>query len=76
MVNVDGETGLVVAPGDPVALRGAMQRLWDEDALAATLGANARMRFERLFTADRMGDGYVNLYRKLVNGDDASATAD
>ncbi|QIE24829.1 glycosyltransferase family 4 protein [Caballeronia sp. SBC2] len=65
-VNVDGETGLVVPASDPGALLGAMGRLWEDDALAAKLGQNGRTRFETLFTADKMVDAYVDLYRRLV----------
>ena len=40
-VNVDGETGLIVRPSDPLALRAGMQRLWDDDALATRDAADA-----------------------------------
>lgn len=65
-VNVDGTTGLVVPPSDPGALRDAMQRLWDDDALAARLGRNARARFDAKFTAETMVDLYVDLYKRLI----------
>jgi len=38
----DGETGLVVAPGDPAALAAAIDRLLADPALTARLGAAAR----------------------------------
>ncbi len=38
----DGDTGLLVAPGDADALRAAMQRLVDFPALCAQLGARAQ----------------------------------
>jgi len=38
----DGETGLVVEPGDPAALAAAIGRLLDEPGLRATLGAAGR----------------------------------
>ena len=40
----DGETGLVVAPGDPVALAHAIDRLLADAALRDRLGAAARTR--------------------------------
>src|SRR5262249_38844878 len=43
----DGETGLLVDPGDPVALAGAMRRLWHDPALAAGLGVRAKLRVRR-----------------------------
>lgn len=66
-VNVDGETGLVVAPGDVQGLRGAMGRLWENGELCQRLGNAGRGRFEQLFTADHMVESYVSLYRTLVN---------
>ncbi|HSM01059.1 MAG TPA: glycosyltransferase [Acidimicrobiia bacterium] len=38
----DGETGLLVPPGDPVALAAAIDRLLDDREFAAALGAAAR----------------------------------
>jgi glycosyltransferase involved in cell wall biosynthesis len=65
-VNVDGETGLVVAPNDPVALRGAMGKIWGDERLAIDLGTAGRTRFEALFTANTMVESYVDLYRRVV----------
>lgn len=64
-VNEHGTTGWVVPPDDPAALRGAMQRLLDDPLQAQALGAQARQRFERLFTAERMADAYLALYRDV-----------
>ncbi len=49
-VVTDGESGLVVPPGDGDALRGAMQRLLDDDELRLRLGEGAARR-AALFTA-------------------------
>ena len=65
-INIDGETGLVVPPSDPVALRGAMQTLWDNPELARSMGHRAEARFEELFTAETMARNYNELYRELV----------
>lgn len=65
-VNADGETGYTVPPGDPEAFAAAMARLAAETPLSARLGANARARYERLFTARTMADSYVALYRALA----------
>ncbi len=43
----DGENGLLVPPGDPLALRDALARLAHERGLAARLGAAARATAER-----------------------------
>lgn len=65
-VNVDGETGLVVPPGDVVALRGAMKRLWADDALCRRLSMAGMARFQNLFTAEHMANAYVDLYQRLT----------
>ncbi len=47
---VPAEAALLVPPGDPVALRGALARLLDEPALRASLAAGARSARARLPT--------------------------
>lgn len=64
--NLDGVTGLVVPPDDPVALRAAMLRLFEDDRLAADLGAAARSRVLEEFTVDRMAARYMALYEELL----------
>jgi glycosyltransferase involved in cell wall biosynthesis len=49
----DGDNGLLVAPGDPRALRAALERLAQEPALADRLGAAARRTAES-FAWDRV----------------------
>jgi glycosyltransferase involved in cell wall biosynthesis len=66
-VNVDGETGLVVAANDAGAFRDAMGKFWTDEGMAARLGVNARARFETKFTAERMIDSYVKLYINLID---------
>jgi len=65
-INIDGETGLVVAPGDAAALRAAMGRLWNDPALAHAMGRNAAQRFEQVFTSTQMAAGYAALYREVL----------
>ncbi|MBV8635996.1 MAG: glycosyltransferase [Burkholderiaceae bacterium] len=67
-VNIDGETGLVVPPNDPAALSTAISRIAGDAPLAADMGQRARARFDELFTAERMGRAYVELYQKVLNG--------
>lgn len=65
-VNIDEETGIVVPPDSPLALRKAMRRLWDNPLEAQRFGANARTRFQALFTAERMCKKTVDAYRELI----------
>ncbi|EWC39201.1 glycosyltransferase [Pseudomonas stutzeri] len=65
-VNIHEETGLAVPPASPAALRAAMQRLWDNPQEAQVFGANAAMRFEQLFTADRMCAETTRVYHDVI----------
>ena len=49
----DGDTGLLVPPGDPQALRAALERLASDPALRAGMGVAARRRVERDFELGR-----------------------
>jgi len=65
-VNINEETGFVIPPSDPAALAAAMRRLADSPPLAATLGRNARMRYERYFSGDALGRAYADLYTEVL----------
>jgi len=67
-VNIDSETGLVVPPSDPEALRKAMQYLWEHPDIAAEMGRAGERRYREMFTAERMAASYGTLYRKLLEG--------
>lgn len=65
-ININGETGLVVAPGDASALRLAMDTIWQDRLYAEKLGKGAKTRFEQLFTAEKMIKSYTALYNSLI----------
>ncbi|MCF7966211.1 MAG: glycosyltransferase family 4 protein [Methylobacter tundripaludum] len=65
-INVADETGLVVPPSDPVALRQAMRYLWEHPEEAAEMGRRAEQRYWEHFTAEQMVQSYVDLYEELV----------
>lgn len=65
-INIAGETGLVVPPGDPAALRKAMRTLWEHPEQAEAMGRRAALRADALFSADAMVAGYAHLYRSLM----------
>lgn len=65
-INVADETGLVVPPNDPTALRQAMQYMWEHPVRAAEMGRRAEDRYWKFFTAEQMVGDYVKLYHELV----------
>ena len=65
-VNAHGETGWVVPPDDSETLRRTMETLLHDPAQARLMGAAARARFERLFTASGMAARYESLYAQVA----------
>jgi glycosyltransferase involved in cell wall biosynthesis len=59
---VDGETGLLVPPGDVAALRAALERLLDDADLRARLGRAARERVLAEFTWKRYAEQVRDAY--------------
>ena len=62
----DGETGLLVPPGDPVALGKAITKLIEDPALAARMGKAGRKRVLQQSTWDRIAEKTLKLYRSLT----------
>ncbi len=65
-VNKDKETGLVISPDNPKKFRQAMEKLASDSQLASTFGKAARLRYERLFTGQKMGKSYTDFYTKVL----------
>ncbi|HEX8969748.1 MAG TPA: glycosyltransferase [Chloroflexota bacterium] len=65
-VVVDGETGLLVPAGDPLALAEALARLATEPGLARRFGDAGQDRLRRQFSIDKMVGDTELLYRELV----------
>jgi glycosyltransferase involved in cell wall biosynthesis len=66
LVNEDQETGLVIGPADSADLAKAMVRLANDPAGRDRMGANARLRYERIFTGRQMAAAYHEIYAELV----------
>jgi len=62
----DGETGLLVPPGDPARLAGAVVRLLEDRRLAAKLGERAIKEIPPLFTLAEMVGKTERLYLELA----------
>ena len=73
-VVVDGESGLLAQPRDPVALGNAIARLLTDRALAGRVAANARARAEA-FSVERMVNGTVEVYARVLASSGARTSA-
>ena len=65
-VNEHGKTGLNVPAGDSQALSAALRQLLVDEPLRARLGEAARARYMQDFTAERMTQQTLDLYRRLL----------
>lgn len=65
-INIANQTGLVVPPNDPIAFRSAMQYLVDHPDQALSMGLRAKQRYQELFTAEKMSESYLRLYRQVL----------
>ncbi|MDH7570951.1 MAG: glycosyltransferase family 4 protein, partial [Armatimonadota bacterium] len=65
----DGESGLLVPPGDTVALATAIDRLRKDPALAGRLGARGCEHVRREYPESRTVARVADLYRELVCAD-------
>ena len=71
-VNRDGESGLVVSPGDAEALAAALNRLLSDDALRGRLGAGALRRAREEFDLPRLAERLKAVYRDVLAESQAS----
>ncbi|HEX8200995.1 MAG TPA: glycosyltransferase [Isosphaeraceae bacterium] len=67
-VVADGQTGLLVPPGDDGALADAWLRLADDPDLRRQMGAQGRRRAVADFSEGRMVEGYRRLYQEMLRG--------
>jgi glycosyltransferase involved in cell wall biosynthesis len=63
---VDGETGLVVRPGDVAALRAALERLLEDADLRQRLGAAARERVRTRLSWDAATEATIAAYESAL----------
>lgn len=67
-VNRHDETGVIVPPGVPGALRAAIESLLGDPGRRRRLGAGARARVACEFTVERMARRTLSLYRDVLSG--------
>jgi glycosyltransferase involved in cell wall biosynthesis len=61
----DGDSGLLVSERDAAALADALERIWEDRALAAKLSARGREKVERIWNRERnLGElaEWINLH--------------
>jgi glycosyltransferase involved in cell wall biosynthesis len=63
---VDGDTGLLVSPGAPREMAGALRRLATDGRARRAMGAAGRTRAESEFALSTMIERYENLYVDLA----------
>ena len=63
---IDGDTGLLVPPGDTGAIVASVSRLLDDPALARRLGIAARRLIGEQFSVERMVTATEDLYSDLL----------
>lgn len=62
----DGESGLLIAPGDVAGLIDTLRRLLDDAPLRHRLGAAGRARILAGFSVDAMVEGNLAIYRRVL----------
>lgn len=65
-VNRDGETGLIVPPGDAEALAAAIKKLIDDPDLRKRLGEGGKQRARENYGAETMSERVAEVYREVL----------
>ncbi|AMN47453.1 hypothetical protein ACG33_10146 [Steroidobacter denitrificans] len=58
-------TALLIPPANPLSIRSAILRLYNDDKFRLSLAATAKAELSERFSSKSMGDAYINLYRDL-----------
>ena len=71
----DGRAGLLVPPGDPVALRGALERLWSDPSTARTMGQYGRDRIVPRYSWDEVVRQFERIYEEALSAEEPAPSA-
>ena len=63
----EDETGLIIPPGDVDALKRALLKLLDDQALRDAMGVKGRCRYLELFSSARMAAAVKTIYGELLS---------
>jgi glycosyltransferase involved in cell wall biosynthesis len=66
--------GLLIKPGDPESLAGAMTRLLSDRSLRMQMGANGRSKVERQYDWQRIGDRLEDVYKEVLGSPETLRT--
>ena len=66
-VNINGKTGITVRPNDVIALSKAINYLIDHPEKRIQYGECGYQRVNQFFTAEKMVEKTIELYRKIIN---------
>ena len=72
---VDSVTGVLVPPGDPVALAEAVRSLLDDPVRRGELGRAGRERVRLRYTWSQVAASTANVYAQVVQANAASPSA-
>jgi glycosyltransferase involved in cell wall biosynthesis len=64
---INGETGILVPPRDPVALARALSALLEDPVRRCEMGSAARLRAEKSFDAKHINEKVIAEYHRLVS---------
>jgi glycosyltransferase involved in cell wall biosynthesis len=73
-VMIDGQTGLLVPPGDSHELALALRQLISQPQLSREMGDAARRRIEESFNAEKQTEEHIDLYLKRLRLRDGLVT--
>lgn len=65
-VNINSETGLVCSPSNSDVLKEILNKINGDSGTAGKMGENAKLRFQQLFTATKMGAEYATIYKSIL----------
>jgi glycosyltransferase involved in cell wall biosynthesis len=63
---IEGQTGFLVPPNDPIALAAAIERLLDDPVLRRRLGQNGRLRVVDHFSGEQIVSETMQVYEKVL----------
>jgi glycosyltransferase involved in cell wall biosynthesis len=67
-VTIDGSTGSLVAPNNPIELATALRTLLADADMRQRFGEAGKRRVQEVFSVDQMVSKTIDVYRRVLNG--------